>query len=774
MEILKGTPTQIICIYVSVFLERFAHYGLRAILTLYLMNVLLYSPDTSTAIFHGLVFVAYTSPIIGSIIADGYIGKYWTIVYISCFYTVGHIVLAAVAVFPKESHLHPSIDLISITIVGLGAGGIKPCVSAFGADQFPVDDAKAISLFFSIFYFAINIGTALSSYVVPALRVQSCFDVDSCFSLAFGVQAAAIVLSVVIFLVGTRFYVRNPPKENIIAVVISVVTSAISNKFSSGKKRDHWLDHALDDHNCDFDERCNRIGSGDKNQCPREKLVEDVKGLCRVIVVFLPVVLYFGLYELQGSRWILQAILMDGDVTSSFSIYPDQMPVINAVLILILLPVFEAVIYPGLAKMGFRTTLLQRMAVGGFLSAATFIICGIVQLDIDTTLPDTPNETHAFVSVVNSFPISTCDFTVKLNGYGERRIDANNSLMDDKSQNVVQTFRVGEQLLTAKTFAFSSENSQCPQFEVTRVLDAGKYYLIVLTPAGWTVFESPFEKSQKGSGQFTLSVVHLIPCEKWAVGGSSNCSATGTYVPPVAICVKSSGEGNCKKTNEDFYTWSSNEVTKVTVHNYTTGAVVFDAAVFHPKDVMKGTLEIQYLKDPPNAQKPFLSAREPIKGVSFTKNRMGGVYVLTLTGTDTTYKTIASNVHTIAPDNTVSILWQLPACVVITLSEILFSISGLELAYKEASKELKSVVSAIWLLTSAIGQIIVLSVVKVNFGGLAIEFFAYGVAMAVVMVIFVLIASLYYEYRKEDDRANKYEESGDEPLPPSLLSALSQ
>ncbi|VDO89447.1 unnamed protein product [Heligmosomoides polygyrus] len=161
-------------------------------------------------------------------------------------------------------------------------------------------------------------------------------------------------------------------------------------------------------------------------------------------------------------------------------------------------------------------------------------------------------------------------------------------------------------------------------------------------------------------------------------------------------------------------------------------------------------------------------AREPIKGVSFTKNRMGGVYVLTLTGTDTTYKTIASNVHTIAPDNTVSILWQLPACVVITLSEILFSISGLELAYKEASKELKSVVSAIWLLTSAIGQIIVLSVVK------AIEFFAYGVAMAVVMVIFVLIASLYYEYRKEDDRANKYEESGDEPLPPSLLSALSQ
>lgn len=49
----------------------------------------------------------------------------------------------------------------------------------------------------------------------------------------------------------------------------SVFQSAISNKFSSGKKRDHWLDHALDDHNCDFDERCNRIGSGDKNQCPR-------------------------------------------------------------------------------------------------------------------------------------------------------------------------------------------------------------------------------------------------------------------------------------------------------------------------------------------------------------------------------------------------------------------------------------------------------------------------------------------------------------------------
>ncbi|KAK5986030.1 Peptide transporter family 1 like [Trichostrongylus colubriformis] len=102
--------------------------------------------------------------------------------------------------------------------------------------------------------------------------------------------------------------------------------------------------------------------------------------------------------------------------------------------------------------------------------------------------------------------------------------------------------------------------------------------------------------------------------------------------------------------------------------------------------------------------------RKLLDGVSFTKNQMGGVYAMVITGTDSTYETLATTVHTIAPENRVSILWQIPQYFVITVAEILFSVSGLEFAYQEASVQMKAVVQAIWLLTNAIGNIIIMAI----------------------------------------------------------------
>lgn len=78
--------------------------------------------------------------------------------------------------------------MLALLFMAIGTGGIKPCVSSFGGDQFVVpQQAKQLAQFFSVFYFSINTGSLISTYVTPVFRQEvHCLGRDSCFPLAFG------------------------------------------------------------------------------------------------------------------------------------------------------------------------------------------------------------------------------------------------------------------------------------------------------------------------------------------------------------------------------------------------------------------------------------------------------------------------------------------------------------------------------------------------------------------------------------------------------------
>uniref|UniRef100_A0A914S3B0 Amino acid permease/ SLC12A domain-containing protein n=1 Tax=Parascaris equorum TaxID=6256 RepID=A0A914S3B0_PAREQ len=103
----------------------------RTILTLYVMNILALNATNATILFHAFIVLCYTSPLVGSTLADGYIGN--------------------------------GLDLFGLVIIAIGTGGIKPCVAAFGGDQFNPRYTTMISMFFSIFYFTINAGSTISN-----------------------------------------------------------------------------------------------------------------------------------------------------------------------------------------------------------------------------------------------------------------------------------------------------------------------------------------------------------------------------------------------------------------------------------------------------------------------------------------------------------------------------------------------------------------------------------------------------------------------------------
>lgn len=84
-------------------------------------------------------------------------------------YCMGNLIVSITSIAPigQKKAIGPIIGLF---LIALGTGGIKPCVSAFGGDQFTADQSHLLQSFFSVFYFAINAGSLLSMLITPALR----------------------------------------------------------------------------------------------------------------------------------------------------------------------------------------------------------------------------------------------------------------------------------------------------------------------------------------------------------------------------------------------------------------------------------------------------------------------------------------------------------------------------------------------------------------------------------------------------------------------------
>lgn len=115
----------------------------------------------------------------------------------SIVYAIGSIIVAVSTIPVFDAHQKATL-YIGLALIALGSGGIKPCVAAFGGDQFKLpEQAVEMSKFFSKFYFAINAGSLLSTAITPNLRSKlNCFGEGDCYTLAFGVPAILMIVSI--------------------------------------------------------------------------------------------------------------------------------------------------------------------------------------------------------------------------------------------------------------------------------------------------------------------------------------------------------------------------------------------------------------------------------------------------------------------------------------------------------------------------------------------------------------------------------------------------
>jgi solute carrier family 15 oligopeptide transporter 1 len=657
-------PKSVFFIIGNEFCERFSYYGMKSILSLYLKKKLHYSEDVATIIYHTFSMFCYFTPIFGSILADTILGKFKTIVYISVIYVLGHL-FKTVAAIPDTI---PPVEfsLLGLALIAIGTGGIKPCVAAFGGDQFKLpEQSRQLQTYFSVFYFAINAGSLISTILTPAIREDvECFGDDTCYSLAFGIPAILMAVATVIIILGRPLYVMKPPQGNILAQVVGSIVRALKKRME-GESKEHWLDLAKDKYD--------------------HQLVEDTKTVLRVLVIFIPLPVFWALFDQTGSRWTFQATRMNGALGST-TIKPDQMQVINPILVLILIPLFDRIIYPAFAKWGFLVKPLQRMSVGMSLTAASFFISGVLELEMGKTYAKVPIVGESHIHFMNNLP---CNVSLRIfDNKGDFVLDSG---IEELSNTVLRG------MAPNATFKVDMKVSESCLPDILNVRQAAV--------------------------EVTAMEMQVTPILLGVLGGSVKPSVIDLHDE----AEKDDGANSRIRVIYDLGDFST--VTNLTLRGDKNVTFQMEPNVVggsNYSEIDFGLYEI-WMDN---------VALDPI----FLEQ--GGVYSLVVA------RNPADNIHraqlfTLTSPNSIHIFWLIPQYIVITISEIMISVTGLEFSYSQAPDSMKSVLQAGWLLTVAFGNIIVIIVASAKAFDQASEFFMFGVLMILDMFLFMFLAYRY-------------------------------
>lgn len=310
--------------------ERFSFYGMRTILVVFMAQYLhwmdggggrVISNTEAVEYYHQFASWVYFTPLLGALLADILIGKYRTILFLSVVYCLGHAALACMG-----SHGHSHWWLFSgLLLICLGAGGIKPCVSAHVGDQFGKGNHHLLTRVYNWFYFSINFGSFFSTLLTPWLLEWYGPH------WAFGVPGVLMAIATLMFWMGRHKFVHIPPA---------------GGGF--------------------FDEMFSREG---------------IVALCKLIPLFAIIAVFWSLYDQTGSSWVLQAQQMDLHFLGVRWL-ESQVQAVNPILILVFIPLFTFVVYPLLNRV-FPLTPLRKIGLGLVLMTLSFGLVTLIQSWID-------------------------------------------------------------------------------------------------------------------------------------------------------------------------------------------------------------------------------------------------------------------------------------------------------------------------------------------------------------------------------------------------------
>lgn len=383
------------------------------------------------------------------------------------------------------------------------------------------------------------------------------------------------------------------------------------------------------------------------------------------------------------------------------------MQVINPLLILFLIPIFDRVVYPVFAKCGLLVKPLQRMTAGGLLTAISFIISGALELEMMKTYAKVPVAGEAHVNAMNNLP---CAVNVKLmrSGHVEEFLVPALSSMVKYEINPEEYSAIVETNATCLPGLLTSQTAQAQMVATGGNVSS----LLITADAGGLLSVRPLSRPEdpnKDDGSNgRLTIVHDLG----AVNENNTLFLDGSKTYNVSLSKTSGQKAGASPMQSDYF--------KIEIGEY-----------------------------------KLKLGDSPLEDITI---HQGGVYQL-LIAKDPETNVLRARQFTLTTPNSIHILWLFPQYFVITVGEIMFSITGLEFSYSQAPESMKSVLQAAWLLTVAFGNCIVIIVAEAKAFNQAGEFFMFAGLMILDMFLFAWLAWRYTPREARDD-AIKLEVTG--------------
>ena len=298
--------------------ERCAFYGIRALLFVYLTTILGFTDAYATQVSATYKAGCYLTPLLGGFLADRFLGKYWTIVGFSVPYVCGMLLMGA----GTEYAVYGGLALLA-----LGSGTIKPNISTLMGltyDERRPGQTKLRDDAFYMFYFAINLGAVISSYLLPIVAKPDGAFGDRGYFVGFMIAAGLMALALALFASGKRHYAHEQVRH--------------------------------------------------REPLTPEQRAEQWTVLYRIGGLFLLVSLWWAAYDLKDNIWIAFAReRIDLEVTPGWTLQPNQLIALNPFLILILVPTLN-LFWKLVDPTGERFPSPRKMFIGFLLMSATYAV----------------------------------------------------------------------------------------------------------------------------------------------------------------------------------------------------------------------------------------------------------------------------------------------------------------------------------------------------------------------------------------------------------------
>jgi POT family proton-dependent oligopeptide transporter len=382
--------------------ERFSYYGCSAVFTNFVQQPLPKGSHTgagfagqsgalgrgqrvSTGLSVFYQFWCYVTPLLGAYIADTYLGRYNTVCVAVVIALIGHILLVVAAV-PGVIETQGAMGcyVVALIVMGFGTGLFKSNISPLIAEQYKrtklfirveksgerviVDPSMTVSRVYMYFYWFINFGSLIGSIgMVYSEKYVG-------FWLSYTLPTIVFLLCPIVLWTGRKRYVRSPPQGSVLSKALKLWNLAAKGRWSVNpvttmknlKAADFWENVKPS--------KLEKEGRKPAWMTFDDQWVDEVNRGFKACAVFAWYPIFWLPYNQLNNNLISQAATME------LHGFPnDVLQNIDSLILIVFIPILDLVVYPFVAKLGFKFTSLKKITWGFFTGSSAMVWAAVIQ-----------------------------------------------------------------------------------------------------------------------------------------------------------------------------------------------------------------------------------------------------------------------------------------------------------------------------------------------------------------------------------------------------------